>query len=216
MLPTAPRWIVKSRSPAGSTLNCSNSEADNSTLWAVKGSGEVCCGVPYGDRLVWAVVAADRPGPSLDGPPGNPTKYAAKATMSPAATVAGAATVAAGLMVALAAYFVGFPGGPSREGPGRSAATTAHTNRSPYGTPQHTSPDPLTAQSVELSASEFEQFKVEPAGERDFTIQRGAVGNIAFNEEMSVPVFPPVQGKIITLFARAGDDVKRGMSLYTI
>src|SRR5207253_138787 len=94
--------------------------------------------------------------------------------------------------------------------------TTAHTNRSPYGTPQHTSPDPLTAQSVELSASEFEQFKVEPAGERDFTIQRGAVGNIAFNEEMSVPVFPPVQGKIITLFARAGDDVKRGMSLYTI
>src|SRR5437879_907199 len=92
MLPTAPRWIVKSRSPAGSTLNCSNSEADNSTLWAVKGSGEVCCGVPYGDRLVSAVVAADRPGPSLDGPPGNPTKYAAKAIMSPAATVAAPAT----------------------------------------------------------------------------------------------------------------------------
>jgi len=130
--------------------------------------------------------------------------------------VVGAATGAAGLMIALAAYFVGFPGGPSREGPGRSAATAADANRSPYGTSQRTSPDPLTAQSVELSASEFEQFKVEPAVERDFTIQRGAVGNIAFNEEMSVPVFPPVQGKIITLFARAGDDVKRGMPLYTI
>jgi hypothetical protein len=33
----------------------------------------------------------------------------------------------------------------------------------------------LTAQSVELSASEFAQFKVEPAMERDFTIQREAV-----------------------------------------
>ena len=128
----------------------------------------------------------------------------------------GAATVAAGLLIALAAYFVGFPGGPSREGPGRAAATAADTNRSPYGASPHTSPDPLTAQSVELSASEFEQFKVEPAVERDFTIQREAVGSIDFNEEMSVPVLPPVQGKIITLFARAGDDVKKGMPLYTI
>jgi membrane fusion protein, heavy metal efflux system len=130
--------------------------------------------------------------------------------------VVGAATVAAGVLIALAAYFVGFPGGPSREGPGRSAATAADTHRPPYGTSPRTSPDPLTAQSVELSASEFEQFKVEPAVERDFSIQREAVGNIAFNDEMSVPVFPPVQGKIITLFARAGDDVKKGTSLYTI
>jgi cobalt-zinc-cadmium efflux system membrane fusion protein len=130
--------------------------------------------------------------------------------------VVGAATVAAGVLIALAAYFVGFPGGPSREGPGRSAATAADTHRPPYGTSPRTSPDPLTAQSVELSASEFEQFKVEPAVERDFAIQREAVGNIAFNDEMSVPVFPPVQGKIITLFARAGDDVKKGTSLYTI
>ena len=128
----------------------------------------------------------------------------------------GAATVAAGLLIALAAYFVGFPGGPSREGPGRAAATAADTNRSPYGASPHTSPDPLTAQSVELSASEFEQFKVEPAVERDFTIQREAVGSIDFNQEMSVPVFPPFQGKIISLSARAGDDVKKGDPLYTI
>jgi len=69
----------------------------------------------------------------------------------------------------------------------------------------------LTAQSVELSASEFEQFKVEPAVERDFTIQRGAVGNIAFQRRDVGTGLSPVQGKIITLFARAGDDVKRGM-----
>jgi cobalt-zinc-cadmium efflux system membrane fusion protein len=74
----------------------------------------------------------------------------------------------------------------------------------------------LAAETVELSASEFNQFKVEPVAERVFTVQREAVGNIDFNQEMSVPVFPPVQGKIITLFARAGDDVDKGTPLYTI
>ncbi|HZC68611.1 MAG TPA: efflux RND transporter periplasmic adaptor subunit [Nitrospirales bacterium] len=130
--------------------------------------------------------------------------------------VVGAATVAAGLLIALWASFVEFPGGPSKGGPAPSAPKAADANRSPYGTPQRPSTDPLAAQSVELSASEFEQFKVEPAGERDFTIQREAVGNIAFNDEMSVQVFPPVPGKIITLFARAGDDVQKGTPLYTI
>lgn len=128
--------------------------------------------------------------------------------------VVGKATVAAGFIIAFVAYYVGFSGGPSREGPAPSAA--ADTNRSPYKAPQRTSADPLAAQSVELSASEFAKFKVEPAVERVFTIQREAVGTIDFNQEMSVPVFPPVQGKIITLFARVGDDVKKGTPLYTI
>jgi cobalt-zinc-cadmium efflux system membrane fusion protein len=67
-----------------------------------------------------------------------------------------------------------------------------------------------------LSASECAQFKVAPVHKREFTIQSKAVGNIDFNQELSVQVFPPVQGKIITLFFRAGDDVKKGATLYTI
>jgi membrane fusion protein, heavy metal efflux system len=125
-------------------------------------------------------------------------------------------TVAAGCIIAGGVYFAGFSGGLSREGPAPSAARAADTDESPYKAPERNSGDPLTAQSVELSASEFKQFKVEPAVERVFTIQRDAVGNIDFNQEMSVPVFPPVQGKIITLFARAGDDVDKGTPLYTI
>lgn len=123
------------------------------------------------------------------------------------------ATVAGGVVTALVAYYVGFSGGPSREGPSPSAAKAADTHRSPYGT---VSADPLMAQSVELSTSEFAQFKVEPAAERVFTIQREAVGTIDFNQEMSVAVFPPVPGKIITLLAKVGDDVKKGTILYTI
>jgi membrane fusion protein, heavy metal efflux system len=131
--------------------------------------------------------------------------------------VGAAATVTAGLVIVLGVYYYErFSGGPSREGPAPSAVRAADTNRSSSGTPARLLADPLSAQSVELSAAEFEQFKVEPVGERDFAIQREAIGNIDFNEEMSVPVFPPVPGKIITLFARAGDDVKKGTVLYTI
>ncbi len=115
-------------------------------------------------------------------------------------------SVVAGFVLALVAYFVEFSGGGQVV---PSAAGAADGNRS-------TSATALAAQSVELSASEFAQFKVEPAVERVFTIQREAVGNIDFNQEMSVPVFPPVQGKIITLFARVGDDVKKETPLYTI
>jgi cobalt-zinc-cadmium efflux system membrane fusion protein len=130
-------------------------------------------------------------------------------------TAIGAATVAVGLMVALGAYFAGLPSRLSREG-AVPAAGAEYTSRSSSGAPQRPSADSLTAESVELSASEFAQFKIEPVAERLFTIQRDTVGTIDFNQEMSVPVFPPVQGKILTLFARAGDDVKKGTPLYTI
>lgn len=130
--------------------------------------------------------------------------------------VVAAATVAAGLLIALGAYVGGFPGGPSEEGLAPSSVMAADPPRSPSGVPPRPSADPLSAQSVEVSTSEFEHFKVEPVGERDFSIQREAVGNIAFNDYLSVPVFPPFQGKMISLFANAGDDVKKGAPLYTI
>jgi cobalt-zinc-cadmium efflux system membrane fusion protein len=125
------------------------------------------------------------------------------------------ATLAAGLLLACGAYVVGVSLGPSRGGPVPFAARAAN-NRSPNGAAPRASADPLTAESVELSAAEVEQFKVQPAVERGFTIQRDAVGTIDFNQELSVAVFPPVPGKLITLFARAGDDVDRGTPLYTI
>jgi cobalt-zinc-cadmium efflux system membrane fusion protein len=80
----------------------------------------------------------------------------------------------------------------------------------------HSAGDPLAAISVELSPAEYRQFKVGPAEAHDFLIQRETVGSIDFNEDMSAQVFTPFQGKIIGLFARAGDDVKKGAPLFTI
>jgi cobalt-zinc-cadmium efflux system membrane fusion protein len=83
-------------------------------------------------------------------------------------------------------------------------------------TPPRQPGDPIAAFNVDLSPQEFQKFKVEPVREHDFRIQREAVGNIDFNQEMSVQVFAPFPGKIIELFAKAGDDVRKGATLFTI
>ena len=70
--------------------------------------------------------------------------------------------------------------------------------------------------SVDLSDSQLASVKVEPVEERDFPVEKDAVGSIGFNEDMTVQVFTPYQGRIIALFAEVGDDVKKGQTLFTI
>ena len=70
--------------------------------------------------------------------------------------------------------------------------------------------------SVDLSDSQREAVKVEPVALHDFPVQKQAVGSIDFNEDMSVQVFTPYQGRIIGLYAAVGDDVKKGQTLFTI
>jgi cobalt-zinc-cadmium efflux system membrane fusion protein len=70
--------------------------------------------------------------------------------------------------------------------------------------------------SVDLSDSQLASVKVAPLEEREFPIEREAVGSIDFNEELTVQVFTPYQGRIIALFGSVGDDVKKGQTLFTI
>jgi membrane fusion protein, heavy metal efflux system len=70
--------------------------------------------------------------------------------------------------------------------------------------------------TVDLSDSQLASVKVEPIEDHDFPAKKEAVGSIDFNEDMSVQVFTPYQGRIIALFASIGDDVKKGQTLFTI
>jgi membrane fusion protein, heavy metal efflux system len=70
--------------------------------------------------------------------------------------------------------------------------------------------------AIELSDSQLALVKVEPIEEHDFPSEKEAVGSIDFNQDMSVQVFTPYQGRIIALFASVGDDVKKGQTLFTI
>jgi cobalt-zinc-cadmium efflux system membrane fusion protein len=69
---------------------------------------------------------------------------------------------------------------------------------------------------VDLSDSQLDSVKVTPVEERDFPVEKAAVGSIDFNEDLAVQVFTPYQGKIISLFAEIGDDVNKGQTLFTI
>lgn len=74
----------------------------------------------------------------------------------------------------------------------------------------------LGVPSVELNEKQMASVKVEPVQEYVFPVEKPAVGSIDFNEDMTVQVFTPYQGRIIEAFAKVGDEVKKGETLFTI
>jgi len=70
--------------------------------------------------------------------------------------------------------------------------------------------------SVTLTDEQARQVRVAPVGEHDFVPRHATEGFIDFNQDRSVPVFSPWQGRIARVLARAGDDVRQGDVLFTI
>jgi membrane fusion protein, heavy metal efflux system len=77
---------------------------------------------------------------------------------------------------------------------------------------------PVQAAKVEVDLTEKQSaaIQVGPVGRADFTILRSAVGNIDFNQNRTVQVFTPYQGRIIIAPINVGDRVLRGTLLFTI
>jgi len=120
-----------------------------------------------------------------------------------------AALAAAALAVVFAFYLVGRPGDGLQSGLGAAVPANAEGAGPPSGAARD--PD-----SVDLSDSQLASVKVEPLAEREFPVEKQAVGSISFNEESAVPVFTPYQGRIIALLAKVGDGVTKGQTLFTI
>jgi cobalt-zinc-cadmium efflux system membrane fusion protein len=72
------------------------------------------------------------------------------------------------------------------------------------------------ADTVKLSDSQLASIKVAAVADREFVIEKEAVGTIDFNQDMSVAVFSPYQGRIIQTFADLGDEVRKNQVLFTI
>jgi cobalt-zinc-cadmium efflux system membrane fusion protein len=98
---------------------------------------------------------------------------------------------------------------------GATSANAAADQSAAQGT-NASAGDPLTAKTVAISETQLAGIKVEPAAERQFPVEKEAVGSIDFNEEMSVQVFTNYPGRIIELFAKVGDEVSKGQRLFTI
>ena len=70
--------------------------------------------------------------------------------------------------------------------------------------------------SVALSPQQLRLVSIETLGRQDFAQETAAVGYIDFDEDTTVQVFPPYQGKIVSTFVDLGDTVRKGQPLYTI
>ncbi len=70
--------------------------------------------------------------------------------------------------------------------------------------------------TVDLTSNQLNAITIAPLATGLFPVETTAVGNIDFNEDLSVQVFPSYQGKVLKTFAELGDDVQLGQTLYTI
>jgi len=95
-------------------------------------------------------------------------------------------------------------------GCGHSAnADTPHSNNQAANSPQ-------SAPTVDLSPSQLNSIKIEPVGSHAFPVEKEAVGNISYADNLSVDVFPAYQGTIIKALVELGAQVQKGEPLYTI
>jgi membrane fusion protein, heavy metal efflux system len=123
----------------------------------------------------------------------------------------GAALVIAAVGVVGGLYMAGLLGGSTKSG--LDIAATRANAQAGDPAPARTASDPA---SIDLNDKQLGSVKVERVDEREFPVEKSAVGNIDFNEEMLTQVFTPYQGRIIGLFAKVGDEVKKGQTLFTI
>jgi cobalt-zinc-cadmium efflux system membrane fusion protein len=70
--------------------------------------------------------------------------------------------------------------------------------------------------SLDLSPSQLSSINIEPVGSYQFPVEKDAVGNIDFDEDLSVQVFPAYQGTILKTFGELGARVQKDQPLYTI
>lgn len=70
--------------------------------------------------------------------------------------------------------------------------------------------------TVELTPNQLQSITIAPVGTYLFPVDKDAVGSITYDQNLSVQVFSPYQGKILSTFAEVGDNVRQGQPLYTI
>jgi len=112
-----------------------------------------------------------------------------------------------GAAVALAAVMALVESGRSR-----GQATNTNTAENSAAKSSKAQPDA----TLELTPTQLSSIKVEPVGSYLFPVEKEAVGNIDYDEDLSVQVFPAYQGTIIATLVQLGAQVRIDQPLYTI
>ena len=74
----------------------------------------------------------------------------------------------------------------------------------------------LAADTLQLTTDQAKDLSVGPVESVIFERRRDALGVIDFNQDQTVQVFSPYQGRISKVLIKAGDSVKAGQALYTV
>jgi membrane fusion protein, heavy metal efflux system len=119
---------------------------------------------------------------------------------------------AAGLSFFALAYSFGYLGSSLKSGVNAASSDATLQSNSPVGMAAVASAPP----SIELNEKQLASVKVATVGEHLFPREKSAIGSIDFNEDMTLQVFAPYQGRILELFAKVGDEVKKDQTLFTI
>jgi membrane fusion protein, heavy metal efflux system len=109
--------------------------------------------------------------------------------------------VSGAIAIAIAVLLCSCGHAVSAGAPSRSGSTTNSTN---------------SASTIELSPSQLNSIKIEPVGTYAFPVEKEAVGNISYADDLSVDVYPAYQGTIIKALVELGTQVQKDQPLYTI
>jgi membrane fusion protein, heavy metal efflux system len=97
---------------------------------------------------------------------------------------------------------------------GHSRGQAANANAPQQSSANSSTPPSET--NLDLSPSQLNSIKIESVGSYLFPVEKDAVGNIDFDGDLSVQVFPDYQGTIINTLVELGAEVKKEQPLYTI
>jgi membrane fusion protein, heavy metal efflux system len=75
---------------------------------------------------------------------------------------------------------------------------------------------PGSGDTVTLSDSQLGSISMARAAAREFVIEKQAVGNVDFDENLSTQVFSPYQGRVIRAFVDLGEAVAKDQILFSV
>jgi len=75
---------------------------------------------------------------------------------------------------------------------------------------------PDAGDSVDLTEQQVKAIRIGTAQQLDFSTTETAIGSIDFDEDLEAQIFPPYQGKVLQIFVRSGDNVRKAQVLFTI
>ena len=111
------------------------------------------------------------------------------------------------LVAACAFGIVGIGAAVGDEGIGSGPGTDSNKSKA-TGSPAGT--------VVELSKSQLDLIRIQPAATYTFAVQSSMIGGVDFDQDRQLQVFTPYQGRIIALYGQLGDAVKKGEVLFTV